>query len=138
MKIHLGLIALSALAAGCASDAKDAMRKDSRGNYASTAKYNAMERDEFEAAMRSGLRDFDERLGSLKREAEALGPDALEEYHDSLDGLMESRREFAAEIERHDSMLAADWPGNREHVAEMYVELREDLDDSYEDVVDES
>jgi hypothetical protein len=138
MKIHLGLIALLALAAGCLSDTKKSMQKDAHGNYATTANYNAMERDEFGAAMRSGLRDFDTRLASLKTEAEALGPASVEEYHDSLDELQEGRRVFAAEIERHDAMLAPEWRSHRESVAEMYEELREDLDDAYESVVDET
>jgi len=138
MKNFLGLVAAAAMATGCQSDANEAMRKDAYGNYASTATYNAMERADFAAAMKSGLRDFDAHLASLKLEADKLGPDAVKEYHGSLDGLMEGRRKFAAELERHDAMLADDWRGNREHVAEMYVDLREELDDAYKNVVDEA
>ena len=138
MKTTLGLIALAALVSGCASDASRTMQKDTYGNYASTAKYNAMERDEFTAAMEAGLRDFDTRLASLKSQAEALGPDAVDEYHDCLEELSEERRAFAAEIEKHRSMLADQWRDHREDVAEMYVDLRQDLDAAYEEVVEEA
>jgi hypothetical protein len=136
MKITFGLIVLAALMAGCASDANTSMRKDSRGNYASTSDYNSMQRGDFAAAMQDGLVDFDVRLASLKTQAEALGPDAVEEYHGCLDGLMEDRRLFVAEVNRHHSMLDADWRDHREDVAEMYVELRESLDEAYEEVLE--
>ncbi|HTE06323.1 MAG TPA: hypothetical protein VK824_09020 [Planctomycetota bacterium] len=138
MKTTLGLIALATLMTACASDANKEMKKDVAGNYASTSKYNAMEREEFTAAMEAGMRDFDARLASLKVEAEKLGPDAVEEYHGCLDELMEKRRVFAAEVEKHRSMLADDWRKRREHVAETYIDLRESLDEAYDEVVDEA
>jgi hypothetical protein len=138
MKTAFGLIAVAALLTGCASDANNSVRQDAYGNYASTADYNAMERDEFTASMQAGLRDFDSRLASLETQAEALGPDAVEEYHGCLDKLMAQRREFAAEFERHRSLLADDWRSQRENVADMYVELREDLDEAFEEVVEEA
>jgi len=138
MKTTLGRIALAALAAGCASSATESTRKDADGNYASTASYDALDREDFTAAMQAGLNDFDARLASLETQAEALGPDAVAEYHGCLDGLMQGRREFAAELERHHSMLADDWSDHREAVAEMYVDLREDLDAAYEEVVEEA
>ena len=138
MKTTLGLVALAALVTGCASNATDSIRRDADGNYASTANYDAMDREDFTAAMQAGLIDFDERLASLEVQAEVLGPDALEEYHGCLDGLMQGRREFAAELELHRSMLSDAWRDHREGVADMYVELREDLDAAYEDVVEEA
>ncbi len=138
MKTTLGLIAVAALVTGCASDANNAVHKDVRGNYATTANYNAMDRDAFTAAMNAGLADFDTRLASLQTQAEALGPDAIEEYHDCLDGLMQQRRTCAAEIERHSAMLAGDWSDHREDVAEMYVDLRNSLDDAFDEVVEEA
>ena len=137
MKTTFGLIAL-ALAMGCAADANDSMRRDDYGNYSSTTRYDSLNRDDFTASMQAGLRDFDERLASLETQATALGPDAIEEYHGSLDGLMEQRRAFAAELEKHATMLDADWRDHREDVAEMYVALREDLDQAYEEVVEEA
>jgi hypothetical protein len=138
MKNSIQLIVLAALVTGCASDANESMRKDPVGNYASTAKYNAMEREEFTAAMQAGLRDFDVRLASLKTQAEALGPDAVEEYTDYLAELSSQRREFAAEVEKHKTMLAEDWRDHREDVAEKYIDLREELDQAYEEVVEEA
>jgi hypothetical protein len=134
----LGLIALAALVTGCVADANKAQRQDAYGNYASTAKYNAMERDEFTLAMQAGLRDFDARLASLKTQAEALGPDAVEEYGECLEELTRDRAAFAAEVEKHRSMLADEWRAHREDVAEQYVDLRENLDEAYEEVVEEA
>ena len=134
----VSVLALAAFAAACVSDADRVEHRDMKGNYASTAKYNAMERDEFNAAMEAGLRDFDQRLESMKTEAAALGPDAVDEYHDALNGLMEDRREFVAEFDRHRSMLEDDWRDHREDVAELYVDMRDDLDDAYEQVVEEA
>lgn len=138
MKIPFALLALAALATGCASDANDSMRTDKHGNYASTSQYQAMDRATFSASMQAGLRDFDLRLASLKTQAEALGPDAVEEYHSFLDSLMEARREFAATMQRHDALLASDWDDQREDVAEMYGELRDDLDQAFEEVLEEA
>jgi len=138
MKTTLGLIVLASFATACASDANKEMKKDVAGHYATTSQYNAMERDEFNAAMDAGLRDFDSRLDALKVQAEKLGPDAVEEYHSHLDELAAKRREFGAEVEKHKTMLADDWRKEREDVAEDYVDLRQCLDDAYEDVIDEA
>jgi hypothetical protein len=129
---------LAAFTAGCRSDASRAQTRDAYGNYASTANYNAMQRAEFDAAMDAGLRDFDERLHSMELEANALGPDALEEYHDHLDELMQKRRSFDGELARSRAMLEDDWRHHREDVAEKYVDLREELDDVYDEVVEEA
>jgi hypothetical protein len=138
MNTTLGLIALLALATACASNATNSTRRDVDGNYASTSSYDSMDREDFTAAMQAGLIDFDDRLASLKTEAEALGPDAIEEYHGCLDGLMEGRRAFVAELEQTRTMLADEWRDNREDLADRYVDLREDLDAAYEDVVEEA
>lgn len=138
MKSPIALIVFATLATGCVSEANESMRRDSVGNYASTAKYNAMEREEFTAAMQAGMRDFDTRLASMKTQAQALGPDAVEEYHGFLSELEAQRREFAAEVEKHKTMLADDWRDHREDVAELYIELREELDEAYEEVVEEA
>jgi hypothetical protein len=138
MKSTLSLLALAALATACSHDADRVQQRDVAGNYASTAQYNAMEREEFDAAMAAGLRDFDLRLESMKLEAAALGPDALEEYHGCLDELMSERRAFKAEFERSRSMMADEWRDHREDVAEKYVALRSDLDEAYEEVVEEA
>jgi len=50
-------------------------------------------------------------------QAQALGPDAVA-----------GPREFAAELELHQAMVADDWSDHRETVADLYVDLREDLD----------
>jgi hypothetical protein len=136
--LFVTLLTLIPAVAGCASDADRTERRDVRGNYASTAHYNAMERDEFIAAMEAGLRDFDARMETLKQQATALGPDALDEYHGALDELMEERRAFEAEFTRHRAMLAEEWRDEREDVAEQYLALREDLDEVYEEVVEEA
>ena len=136
MRTTLWMIALAALATGCASDGHEATRTDTRGNYASTAEYSTLERADFTAAMEAGLRDFDTRLVSLKLQAENLGADALDEFHDHVDDLMEQRRVFDAELQRHRSMLAEDWREHREDVGEMYNSLRENLDEAFADVID--
>ena len=129
----------AAFAAGChTNDSARAQARDPYGNYQSTARYNAMERAEFDAAMDAGLRDFDEKVHSMELEANALGPDAVEEYHDKLAGLMKERREFDGELARSRAMLEDEWRKHREDVAEKYVDLREELDDVYDDVVDEA
>ena len=136
--ITTGILAAVALATACRSDASQAQVRDSHGNYASTAQYNAMAREEFDAAMDAGLRDFDVRLKSMELEANTLGPDALEEYHAALDDLMQKRRAFEGELARHRAMLDDDWRDHREDVADRYVHLREELDDTYEEVVEEA
>lgn len=138
MKSTLALLALAAVATACSHDAERVQHRDIQGNYASTAKYNAMERDEFNAAMVAGLADFDARLESMKKEAVALGPDAVDEYQDAVEDLLLERKAFAAEFERHRAMMSDDWRSNREDVAEQYVELRENLDQAYEEVVEEA
>jgi len=137
MKLALGLITVTLLGAGCTSDAERIRHVDVHGSYPTTADYNAMHRADFANAMNKGLIDFDQRLAMLSSQATALGPDALEEYHDALDGLLEQRRLFVAEIERHRAMLDVEWAERREEVAEMYIELREALDEVFEDVIDE-
>ena len=107
MKTTVGLIAL-AFAAGCATDANGSMRQDDYGHYSSTTRYDSMDRDDFTTSLQAGLLDFDERLAALEIQATALGPDATEECHGSLDGLMEQRRAFAAELEKHATMLDAE------------------------------
>jgi hypothetical protein len=138
MKPTLVLLTLAAFTAACAHDSDRVQDRDVRGNYASTSDYNAMERDEFNAAMEAGLRDFDLRLESMRQEAAALGPDAIEEYHAALDDLMEERRAFVAELERSRSMLADDWRDHQEDVAEQFIALRDELDEAYEEVVEEA
>jgi hypothetical protein len=138
MKPTLCLLGLAALAMACSHDADRVQRRDYEGNYASTAAYDSMDREEFDAAMQAGLNDFDFRLETLKQEAAALGPDALEEYHGCLDDLMEERREFVAEFEQLRSMMSDDWRDHREDVAEKYLALRENLDEAYEEVVEEA
>jgi len=132
------LLALAAAIAGCASDtAKKATYQDTRGNFATTSNFNAMERTDFTKAMHDGLIDFDLQLKQLELQAEKLGPDAMQEYHSHIDELQASRREFAAELARHDAMLADEWRKYREDVADDYVDLRHDLDSAYEDVIEE-
>jgi hypothetical protein len=132
------ILAIAGLVAACESASNDAQVRDSHGNYASTAQYNAMARTEFDAAMDAGLRDFDVRLKSMELEANSLGPDALEEYHAALDDLMQKRRAFEGELARHRAMLEDEWRDHREDVAESYVDLRDELDDTYEEVVEEA
>jgi len=136
--ITTGILAVAVGAACHTSDASEAQVRDSHGNYASTAQYNAMARTEFDAAMDAGLRDFDVRLKSMELEANSLGPEALEEYHAALDDLMQKRRSFEGELARHRAMLDDDWRDNREDVAEAYESLREELDETYEEVVEEA
>ena len=139
MKRALITTGILAVAVACStSDANEAQVRDSHGNYASTAQYNAMARTEFDAAMDAGLRDFDVRLKSMELEANSLGPEALEEYHAALDDLMQKRRSFEGELARHRAMLDDDWRNNREDVAEAYESLREELDETYEEVVEEA
>ena|SRR5262245_24759071 len=134
----LAAAALAALAvAACASEAKKVTYQDTRGNYATTSNFNSMERTDFTKAMHDGLNDFDLQLKQLQLQAQKLGPDALEEYHDRIDDLEAKRREFAAELTRHDAMLADDWRKNREDVADDYVDLRHDLDEAFDEVIEE-
>jgi hypothetical protein len=131
------VVALAALAAACSSEAKKAVHQDTRGNYATTSNFNAMERTDFTKAMHDGLNDFDMQLKQLELQATKLGPDSLEEYHERIDKLQAQRREFAAELAAHDAMLADEWRKHRENVADHYVDLREELDETYDEVIEE-
>jgi broad specificity phosphatase PhoE len=133
----LAATTLSVLAGGCHSDSAALARRYMSGNFASTSDYDAMGRAKFTAAIKSGIRDFDEQLQSMEREAEALGPDAREEFYGDLEQLRDQRAEFAAEFERLSSMLDEDWRDHKETVAEMYMDLREALDDTFDEVVEE-
>lgn len=129
---------VAALGPACASDSEHYSKRDAHGNYATTPDYNSMDRYEFKSAMQAGLRDFDRRLADLNQQAENLGPDALEELHESLDDLKEGRRLFEADLARLDATVDEDeWEDLREDIAEDYEDLRELLDDVYEEVVEE-
>jgi len=137
MSRPLAVLALAALVAGCSSDkVNTSIRTDPTGNYATTANFNALERTDFTRAMHDGLADFDVRMKQLEEQAGKLGPAATAAYHDHIDELQAMRRAFAAELTRHDAMLADAWRDHREDVTDMYVDLRKELDDAFEDVID--
>lgn len=139
MKTLLVLAGCCVLLAGCArDDSERVVRQDPYGNYATTSDYNAMEREEFKAAMEAGYRDFEAQLENLRLQANQIGQDAIEEFHDHMDGIAETRTRFEAELARLDSTLERDWPERREEVAELYLELRDKLTDAYDDVIDET
>jgi hypothetical protein len=138
MLVRCCTFGLLALAAACSSDtAKKATYQDTRGNFATTSNFNSLERTDFTKAMHDGLIDFDLQLKQLELQAEKLGPDAVTEYHKHIDDLAAKRREFAAELSRHDAMLADEWRKYREDIADDYVSLRKDLDEAYEEVIEE-
>jgi hypothetical protein len=131
------ILVLCAATTGCRSDASRLTHTDAAGHYATTSDYDVLERQEFTAAIRAGIRDFDEKLLVLQREAEGLGPDAREEFHGDIEQLRDRRAEFAAEFERLGAMLDEQWVDHRETVAELYLELRDALDDTVDEVAEE-
>jgi hypothetical protein len=131
------ILVLCAATAGCRAEASRITRTDPVGYQTTTFDDDALDRREFTVAIRAGIRDFDDRLLVLRSEAEALGPDSREKFHGEIDQLHDRRAEFAAAFERHGAMLDEQWVEHRETVAELYLDLREALDDTFGEVAEQ-
>lgn len=119
----------------CTSDHPRATARDTSGNYATTSDFRSGHRSEFREAMQAGLRDFDERLRDLSSRANELGGETLEEYRDLEKDLIQEREAFANKLEKMDAALDDQWPEQREEVEAAYEDLRDSLDDAYEEVL---
>jgi hypothetical protein len=126
----------AALLAACTSQEPTA--RDAQGNYATTSDYGAMNRTELVAAMDAGLADVDRRKVELEQRAEVLGQNAIEELHDREAELTEKRTKFVNELARLRASLEADYPDRREDVVDAYENLRDELDNAYEEVLEEA
>lgn len=136
MKTLTCTLVLSLLASSCAGPSREVTARDTHGNYATTSDYRAMQRTEFRAAMRAGLADYDERVDMLRDRANKLGGDVLSEFSDWQEDLAEKRVTFVNELERTEAVLAENWPDQREATLESYYEMRECLDEAYEEVLE--
>jgi hypothetical protein len=137
MKTLYKLTPFLILAAACSSPRTNVTEKDSHGNYVTTSDYQSMDRTEFEASIKAGLKDFDRNLVDLRTRANELGGDALKEFSDWADKLAAKRTTVVSELERGDATLADDWPDQRQRTLDAYDSLREDLDEAFEDVLEE-
>ena len=134
----LTLIVGAALLAACTTTDDELTDRDMRGNYKSTSNYKSMSRIELTAAMDAGLADVDKRTAELEARAQTLGQDAIEELHDQLDAVAKNRTDFVNEMARMRAALDEDWTDRREDVVDAFDELRESLDDAYEEVFEET
>lgn len=135
-----GLFAAAALALApaCSSDQPRATDQDPYGNYATTSNFHSMQRAEFEQAIRAGLEDFDRRYRELRTRANELGGDTLDEFADWTDDLEQKRDVVQNELARMDTALDDEWPDRREATLEAYEDLRDCLDEAYEEVFEEA
>jgi hypothetical protein len=131
------LVVGATLLGACQSDEK-VTTKDAHGNYATTSDYVAMNRNELMAAMDAGLVDVDRRKLELEQRAETLGQDAIDELHDREAELVEKRTKFVNEMARLRAALDADWKDRRDDVVDAFKDLREELDNAYEEVLEEA
>jgi len=128
-------LAMSCLAAGCASPEPRPTARDSMGNYATTSEYKASQRQAFFAAMRAGLQDFDQRRHELETRASTLGQDVVNKLHEHLPALEEQRTKFVNSMARLNAALDQDWPNRRDETQANYNDLRAALDAAYADVL---
>jgi hypothetical protein len=124
------------LLAACTSQEPTA--RDSHGNYATTSDYAAMNRTELVAAMDAGLVDVDRRRVELEQRAQVLGQDAIEELHDREPELAEARTKFVNELARLRASLDADWKDRGDDTVDAFEDLRQELDNAYEEVLEEA
>ena len=124
-------------AAGCGSPRQNMTLRDAQGDYITTSDYRAMARTEFFDAMDAGLDDFDARMEQLRKRANQLGGETLEEFAECEDDLAEERRDFENQLTIAENALDKDWPDQREETVDAYVELREALEEAYEDVLED-
>ena len=125
-----------ALAASCSSPRTNVTKQDAQGNYITTSEFNSMEREDFRESMRAGLADFDQRMAQLRKRANELGGDHLSEFADWSTTLEEKRTSFNNELEQTKAVLANDWPDQRAATLECYYDLRECLDEAYNEVLE--
>lgn len=135
-RFHVCLVGLAVGLAACEGPRTQVTQRDAAGNYITTADYEAMERSEFETAMHAGLQDFDERMSKLRERANELGGEPLAEFSDWAEDLEGKRVAFVNELVRTESALVDDWPERRSETLEAYYDLRECLDEAYEDVLE--
>jgi predicted nuclease with TOPRIM domain len=136
MKTTLFLSSTLVLAAACSGPRTNVTERDAYGNYVTTADYQSMDRASFTIAMREGLEDYERRLVDLRQRANELGGDALKEFSDYQEELDEKRVDFENEMERTEATLAENWPDQRERTLDAYYELRDHLDEAFEEVLE--
>ena len=134
-RFTLALAAL-ALLAGCSSTEPTA--QDRYGHYATTSDYRSMDRAQLTAAMEAGLLDVDKRREQLEARAETLGQDAIDELHDHEADLSKLRTEFVNDLTKLRAALDADWKDRRDDTVDSFEELRDSLDEAYDEVLDEA
>lgn len=137
MKTSLVLaLAAAGLAVGaCASD--DITQHDVRGNYATSSAFASESREEFTAAIRDGLADYDMRLAELRRMTADLNEDARDEFSDHLEHLEAQEAIVRTRLQRLEAALPGEWRDQREGVRDAYEDLRDELDDTHEEITEE-
>jgi hypothetical protein len=140
MNIHILMRTVSALgltlvATACSSPEPRVTERDHRGNYATTSEYKSTQREEFAAAIRAGLKDYDQKRLQLEERATKMGQSVVERLHKHLPGLTEQRTRLMNELVRLDAALDKDWPDRRNDTQEAYDDLRAALDEAYADVL---
>jgi len=136
MNRFIPVLAGLALLAGCSSTEPTA--QDRYGHYATTSDYRSMDRVQLTAAMDAGLADVDKRREQLEARAETLGQDAIDELHDREAKLSKLRTEFVNELAKLRAALDKDWKDRRDDTVDSFEDLRDGLDNAYEEVLDEA
>ena len=122
--------------AACSTTEPNVTIQDAQGNYITTSDYESMQRTEFIDAMKMGLRDFDSRMTDLRTRANELGGEHLSDFAECETELREARTNFESQLSIAENSMAGDWPEERSETVKAYQELREDLDEAFEDVLD--
>ena len=111
-------------------------RQDTEGNYITTSDYESMQRSDFKIAMNAGLRDYDEGVERLRERANTLGGKNLGEFSKHSETLDEKRTRFVNEMQKVEVVLESEWPDQRKRTLKAYYDLRESLNEAYEEVLE--
>lgn len=137
MRSQLFVSSLLLLTAACSSTEPNVTIQDAQGNYITTSDYEAMQRTEFIDAMNMGLQDFDKRMTDLRSRANELGGEHLSEFAECEEELREARTSFESQLSIAENAMANDWPEERSETVRAYADLREDLDEAFEEVLED-
>ena len=96
----------------------------------------SMMREDFLLAMEANLQDFDTRYVQLQQRANELGGEPLEEFADYSDDLQSARDDFRNQLQKAESAMSEDWEDQREETIAEYREMRELLDNAYENILE--
>jgi hypothetical protein len=130
------LLLIACALSACKNDPQPVTLRDSQGNFVTTADYEAMDREQFIAAIDAGLADVDKQMGELRTRANELGGDSLKQFAECETALREDRTEVVNQLTIARNALDDKWAKERAATVETYMDLRENLAEAQKDVLD--